>query len=164
MAVTPFVTGLKLISTIGLGLASSFALTLGAYTLPTIYRVADAPKRAADLVGGGVLELVRLSAYVVTASGVLQIAAYVLSPAYARHPYLLYSAIGSLAVTGYTQAILVPLLQRLHTSGDLEKGDKLNGERFSRDFDTLLPRTTMCGAATAVSFVIATIGNFGDLY
>ncbi|BFZ54422.1 hypothetical protein PYCC9005_001458 [Savitreella phatthalungensis] len=155
---------LKLTSTVGLGLASSFAISLGAFTLPTIYRLADAPSRAAELVRGRVHKLMRLSSSVVAAAGVLQGAAYYLSPAHGRHPYLLYSAIGSLAITGYAHAILEPFFNRVESSGDSEKISNVNGERFSRDFETLMSRTSICGAATATCFIITAIGNFGDLY
>lgn len=113
-----YLAAIKVTSTIGLGLLSSFHLTMSLSTFPAIHALASASS-ASTLVAAPRRQLLLASCGSLFC-GVLAAGAYAASGEQGRHPYLLYALFGALATPAYSYVAVDTLLGGITGQSALE--------------------------------------------
>jgi len=151
------VTACKFVGTISLGLLTGVSYTLSTQSLPSLLTLPSAKPAAYTLAQTTRLATLHIRTLSTLAS-VSLLAAFALSPARVRHPYLLWTGLVAAASGGLNLA----MEQRLKQGVVEEDVDDVNGEEVERRArEQQWVEFVRCGVS-GLGFAMGVLGLWGD--
>lgn len=151
-------SAIKVISTLGLGLIAGYSIASPFLITPIVYSLST--RSNASKLTRRQLSSTRVQSISAGVIGTALAGVYALSPKFARHPYLLYSAFLALCLSASSELLVTQKIQEI---GSLDLDD-INGEDLTSKFEWLVRSGYVTSALGILAFVGSAIGNYGDHY